>query len=485
MPPKKKKKSTSSSSSSKKSNVAGNQQSQQPSKFGIHHFFERHTQNALLASQSVGVPALQKPKPPTNPSISASHDAPPTSVSTVNGLNLSKATSSGFSENPNNVVRSVTFDQSKSASIHREPTGTLRTTSQDLEKEANSTTIVGAIAKDELTEVSPEIRKSSSLKRFKFSPGMLIKQSQHDGGDEVTWRISPVNERLQAVTKQTPTVIKELANSSRISSFNIRQCSENKGLCTSPGTACKVEKWLSSPSKKAVERSLVSANKIDLKRPNPCQNGDLCGSVAGTDDSSASQQSPFRTPPSLLYCHNKLANVIASNGASDQLDQRQHRKALLELLDQVEDVISVDDLAANIGINSSKVQVRCGNEVPLKVDSAAERPAMDHPEKVTGTFSSCYFLVLEVSEKHGPAGSSGAQCPYKVIRLLNEQSGEERAVYLWEEWFYSVISPGDTANIIGEFDDEGKCDVNHDNNFLIVHPDILVSGTRVLSPYLF
>lgn len=56
----------------------------------------------------------------------------------------------------------------------------------------------------------------------------LIKQSQHDGGDEVTWRISPVNERLQAVTKQTPTVIKELANSSRISSFNIRQCSENK-----------------------------------------------------------------------------------------------------------------------------------------------------------------------------------------------------------------------------------------------------------------
>lgn len=202
MPPKKKKKSTSSSSSSKKSNVAGNQQSQQPSKFGIHHFFERHTQNALLASQSVGVPALQKPKPPTNPSISASHDAPPTSVSTVNGLNLSKATSSGFSENPNNVVRSVTFDQSKSASIHREPTGTLRTTSQDLEKEANSTTIgnnsvvsmpqkpvelscfsqntpsdnliaVGAIAKDELTEVSPEIRKSSSLKRFKFSPGMV------------------------------------------------------------------------------------------------------------------------------------------------------------------------------------------------------------------------------------------------------------------------------------------------------------------------
>lgn len=34
-------------------------------------------------------------------------------------------------------------------------------------------------------------------------------------------------------------------------------------------------------------------------------------------------------------------------------------------------------------------------------------------------------------------------------------------------------------NIIGQFDEQGSCDVDHDNNFLIVHPDILVSGTRV------
>lgn len=46
--------------------------------------------------------------------------------------------------------------------------------------------------------------------------------------------------------------------------------------------------------------------------------------------------------------------------------------------------------------------------------------------------------------------------------------------------FYSVIAPGDTIHVIGKFDDQGKCDVDHDNNFLIVHPDILVSGTRVI-----
>lgn len=44
---------------------------------------------------------------------------------------------------------------------------------------------------------------------------------------------------------------------------------------------------------------------------------------------------------------------------------------------------------------------------------------------------------------------------------------------------HSVVSPGDTVHVIGEFDANGKCDVNSEKNFIIVHPDILVSGTRV------
>ena len=43
-----------------------------------------------------------------------------------------------------------------------------------------------------------------------------------------------------------------------------------------------------------------------------------------------------------------------------------------------------------------------------------------------------------------------------------------------------MIAPGDTVHVIGEFNEEGRCDVNHDKGFLIVHPDILVSGTRVI-----
>lgn len=47
--------------------------------------------------------------------------------------------------------------------------------------------------------------------------------------------------------------------------------------------------------------------------------------------------------------------------------------------------------------------------------------------------------------------------------------------------FYSVISPGDTVNVIGEFNEKGICHVNRESNFVIVHPDILVSGTRVIT----
>lgn len=42
-----------------------------------------------------------------------------------------------------------------------------------------------------------------------------------------------------------------------------------------------------------------------------------------------------------------------------------------------------------------------------------------------------------------------------------------------------MIEPGDTIRVIGVFDNQGNCDVNHDSNLLITHPNLLLSGTRV------
>lgn len=81
----------------------------------------------------------------------------------------------------------------------------------------------------------------------------------------------------------------------------------NRAVQTSPGTAGKVEKWLSSPTKKAAEKSLVSTNRVGLKRVNPNRDMDLYGNESQlTSTGVASRQSPFRTPPSLSYCHDKV-----------------------------------------------------------------------------------------------------------------------------------------------------------------------------------
>ncbi|XP_038878324.1 DNA replication ATP-dependent helicase/nuclease JHS1 [Benincasa hispida] len=459
MPPRKKP-----HSSSKKLN--SNQQSQ-PSKFGIQHFFERHSQNVAHSQKITSQTSDSKTDvsnslnrgddPIVGRSDSKDADAAVTAQkSDSRVLLVSDAVLA--SENPKVL-------QGKDASC-----SPLNTTPENL------IAACGNAGDDLSNELSPEFSKSVSLKRFKFSPGMLIKQSQDEGttNDEITWKISPVNERLQAVSKQLPETIRVLANSSRLSSLRIRQCSRNKTSSVEPGNF----EQLSSPNLKPSERSVASLNKTGSKRLNPKH--DMEPNEVATHSSSSSRvansQSPFQTPPSLSYC-DKIANdAAACNEAPDHPILRPHKRALLELLDQVEDVIAVDTVASSIDLeeDSSELQGRNGDTLTTRVDSAATKVPKKIPDTVPFD-----FLVLEVTEKCELADTSGAKRSYKVLRLLNEQSGEERAVYLWDDWFDSIIAPGDTVNVIGEFDDLGRCHVDHDNNFLILHPDILVSGTRV------
>ncbi|KAK2650910.1 hypothetical protein Ddye_018399 [Dipteronia dyeriana] len=440
MPPRKK-----TSSSSKKPQLSQSQ----PTKFGIQHFFDRHSQRPKVASVST----------PQNPKSDLQNPPTPTSTSSKNPKNASDSAATATRFSPNSAFENT-------------PPENLIPIDDD--DDDNKSPI----------QVSPETSKSFPLKRFKFSPGMLIKQSQDDGGDEITWKISPVNEKLQAVSKLRPETLKVLADSSRLNSLTIHQCSMNKSIQASPDTACKVDKWLSSPAPNAIDRSLVRANWVGLKRVNPSQDADIPGIASNVNNTISSQQSPFRTPPSLSYCNDKPFDSVACSGASDQLGMRQHKKALLELLNQVEDAISVEDpVSSDMESHSFKSQDKNGDKMLVKSDPAVKRVAIGPPLKVNGTSSNNHFLVLEVTEKRRPGDPVGAQSPYKVLRLLNEQSGEERAVYLWEEWFYSAIAPGDTVNVVGEFDDQGKCNVDHDNNLIVVHPYILVSGTRVAGSF--
>ncbi|KAM7277423.1 hypothetical protein ACFE04_019289 [Oxalis oulophora] len=472
------------------------------SKFGIQHFFDRHTQNQKAKSNTINISPSESNQSKNN--------------NNNNNNPLPKPNPNPPQSLPNDVI-----------------------------------------------DISPEVTKS---RPFAFSPGMLIKQSQDDGVDEVTWRISPVNDRLQAVVSKRCSKLgagnnnkKPMTHDNDDSSF-IRPCALNAKL--------------------AMASSADNKDRVPLKSVNARQND-----MASQKTFVCSQQSPFRTPPSLSYRDDKFPNYFPSNGTPDQLHLGQHKKcaddpflisgyilvlldlqALLDLLDQVEDVISGEGpvsvdcedqveavfdsktyLSKSEADNGKKMQgvlivkqnvvkqgtremsfkvdpivkqkvdpvVKQGTrEMPCKVDPvskqkvdpAVERSILEVPPKVdpivkqkfepvvkqgiisspaniTETFPAHHFLVLEVSDQLRPNVSCGGERTCKVLRILNEQKGEEHSVFLWDMWIQSVVSPGDTVNIIGKFNEEGQCDVDENNNFLIVHPDILLSGTRVASTY--
>ncbi|QCD95507.1 DNA replication ATP-dependent helicase Dna2 [Vigna unguiculata] len=405
---------------------------QQPSKFGIQHFFDRASQKQ---------PHLQPHTTTTTTATAASASTTATATST-------------------STAADTTFTSTSTAAATSTSTAAATST---------STSTAAAVTSTINSPQQPD--EGSPQTRFNFSPGMvaqlnnwptkglsgyklkLVKQSQDDGVNEVTWKISPVNERLLAVSKHTPEVIKALAASSKMNLSPIRNDS-GKETCLDK---------VASPTPKV---------PLSFKRINSAL--DVIG------------QSPFRTPPSLSYRPDKVqrSKDIEHKRPCDQLLLRQNKKALLELLDQVEDAIAIDDApVCNSNTYSFKIPQNQAYELPVKVRPAVERTKSHLPEEVVDVFSNSNYLVLEVSELRS-ADSSAAQCSsYKVLRLLNEQTGEERAVNLWNEWSCCVIAPGDTVHVIGQFDEGGNCDIDRDKNFLIVHPDILMSGTRVASSF--
>lgn len=81
---------------------------------------------------------------------------------------------------------------------------------------------------------------------------------------------------------------------------------------TSPDSEGKLEKWLCSPTIKASEKSVVFSNRVSLKRVKLGQVMDSNGNEIDMTDPGVvrKRQSPFRTPPSLSYCHEKVNEHI-------------------------------------------------------------------------------------------------------------------------------------------------------------------------------
>ncbi|PKA53054.1 DNA replication ATP-dependent helicase Dna2 [Apostasia shenzhenica] len=252
----------------------------------------------------------------------------------------------------------------------------------------------------------------------------------------------------------------------------LQPCLQKQDSTSSAGS---LEKCISSPTLVATGKSLYSPGRVSIEQGAEMPHGN-------ENSCAESLANWFQTPPSALCRLSELAANIDNNGVSDDLGLGRHCKDLLELLNQVEDVI-VEEAVPDDKMSRDYSGNDCEQNAKT-CNSNEQRAACIASESDYSSISYQHFLVLEVSDKHWSDHSSIVKNqPLKVLRLLNESTGEERTLHLSDEWFYSVIGPGDTVSVIGDFDENGKCVVNHNNNLVIVFPDILVSGTRVASSF--
>ncbi|EDO44587.1 predicted protein, partial [Nematostella vectensis] len=81
----------------------------------------------------------------------------------------------------------------------------------------------------------------------------------------------------------------------------------------------------------------------------------------------------------------------------------------------------------------------------------------------------------------GDTARYGRSLSEKVLRVFEETVSHEKYVYLREDWEGTDVEPGDIVHVTGVFDiNSGVCILdNTANNYIIVHPDTLISGTTI------
>ncbi|GLT71633.1 hypothetical protein SLA2020_436350 [Shorea laevis] len=142
--------SASSSSSCKKSNPTNQPQ---PSKFGIQHFFQRHTQKAVLAAQN------HKPASPSNAAVLTSQN--PATDALSSGPEKSGLPVRNPRNDPENAPNLQKPEPTRKVSTSRDPESWSGSQANDRNSASQNTptanvAVMGVGSDDDLWEVSPE-----------------------------------------------------------------------------------------------------------------------------------------------------------------------------------------------------------------------------------------------------------------------------------------------------------------------------------------
>ncbi|KAJ3416935.1 Tripartite DNA replication factor [Chytridiales sp. JEL 0842] len=103
-------------------------------------------------------------------------------------------------------------------------------------------------------------------------------------------------------------------------------------------------------------------------------------------------------------------------------------------------------------------------------------PSTQMEKSLAPKFHRMMVLQVQMSQFHGSTE--------QILRLFDEKSNTELNAYLRDTWSGTEVSVGDYVHIIGSVDLKSKsCIIDNAQNFLIVHPDILISATSVADSF--
>ncbi|KAL0469417.1 DNA replication helicase [Neurospora intermedia] len=92
------------------------------------------------------------------------------------------------------------------------------------------------------------------------------------------------------------------------------------------------------------------------------------------------------------------------------------------------------------------------------------------------------YLVTNVLES-SYTDDRGRESPEKILIVQADRTNSVRTIYLRGDWFDTPASVSAYVHIIGQFEDQGKCVVDNNQNMLILHPDQLISSTVVADSF--
>ncbi|EGO54066.1 hypothetical protein NEUTE1DRAFT_131702 [Neurospora tetrasperma FGSC 2508] len=92
------------------------------------------------------------------------------------------------------------------------------------------------------------------------------------------------------------------------------------------------------------------------------------------------------------------------------------------------------------------------------------------------------YLVTNVLES-SYTDDRGRESPEKILIVQADRTNSVRTIHLRGDWFDTPASVSAYVHIIGQFEDQGKCVVDNNQNMLILHPDQLISSTVVADSF--